>query len=41
MRLAERPRDWYTQDAHGTVSYYAERAAGVDRRVVARRASHR
>src|SRR3954465_5321882 len=31
-RLAERTTDWYTQDAHGTVWYYGERTAELDRR---------
>jgi hypothetical protein len=30
-RLAERTTDWYTQDAHGTVWYYGERTAELDR----------
>jgi hypothetical protein len=31
-RLAERTQDWYTQDRDGTVWYYGERTAEVDRR---------
>jgi hypothetical protein len=31
-RLAERTTDWYTQDDHGTVWYYGERTAELDRR---------
>ena len=31
-KLAERTTDWYTQDAHGTVWYYGERTAELDRR---------
>src|SRR5690349_16529842 len=31
-RLAERTTDWYTRDAHGTVWYYGERTAELDRR---------
>jgi hypothetical protein len=30
-RLSERTTDWYTQDAHGTVWYYGERTAELDR----------
>ena len=30
-RLAERTTDWYTQDRHGTVWYYGERTAELDR----------
>jgi hypothetical protein len=30
-KLAERTTDWYTQDAHGTVWYYGERTAELDR----------
>jgi hypothetical protein len=31
-KLAERTTDWYTQDRHGTVWYYGERTAELDRR---------
>ena len=30
-KLAERTTDWYPQDAHGTVWYYGERTAELDR----------
>ena len=42
-RLAERTTDWYSQDAHGTVWYYGERTAELDRRgrVVSREGSWR
>jgi len=42
-KLAERTTDWYTQDAHGTVWYYGERTAELDRRgrVVSREGSWR
>src|SRR4051794_3117551 len=30
-RLAERTTDWYTQGPHGTVWYYGERTAELDR----------
>jgi hypothetical protein len=30
-KLAERTTDWYTQDRHGTVWYYGERTAELDR----------
>jgi hypothetical protein len=40
-KLAERTTDWYTQDRHGTVWYYGERTAELDRhgRVVTREGS--
>ncbi|HEY7075465.1 MAG TPA: hypothetical protein VH418_08850 [Solirubrobacteraceae bacterium] len=40
-KLAERTTDWYTQDRHGTVWYYGERTAELDRRgrVVSREGS--
>jgi hypothetical protein len=40
-RLAERTTDWYTQDRRGTVWYYGERTAELDRhgRVVSREGS--
>src|SRR4051794_35432045 len=31
-KLQERTTDWYTQDRHGTVWYYGERTAELDRR---------
>jgi hypothetical protein len=42
-RLAERTTDWYTQDDHGTVWYYGERTAELDRRgrVISREGSWR
>ena len=42
-RLAERTTDWYTQAADGTVWYYGERTAELDRRgrVVSREGSWR
>jgi hypothetical protein len=42
-RLRERTTDWYTQDAHGTVHYYGEATAELDRhgKVVSREGSWR
>jgi hypothetical protein len=42
-KLAERTTDWYTQDAHGTVWYYGESTAELDRRgrVISREGSWR
>jgi len=42
-RLAERTTDWYTQDGDGTVWYYGERTAEIDRhgRVTSREGSWR
>jgi hypothetical protein len=42
-RLAERTTDWYTQGPHGTVWYYGERTAELDRhgRVTSREGSWR